>query len=86
MQQKTLYLESNFTEAHDWAANTGQRTLERDGQVTFEDALQQWCSFHFELLPIMGDRGKARPKVATDTLQHYLNQNMETDVSDLLAL
>ena len=83
VQQKISHLETKFTEAHDWASNTGQGVLERDGQASFDDAVRQRCPYYFELLPIMGDRGKARPRVTTDTLEATLTENDDGNLSGL---
>ena len=51
VQQKIKHLEKLFTEAHDWASNTGVGVLERDGQVTFDQAVQSRCAHYHLLLP-----------------------------------
>ena len=55
VQQKIKHLEKLFTEAHDWASNTGQGVLECDGQATFDEAIQSRCAHYHVLLPIMVD-------------------------------
>ena len=57
--------EGKFITAHDWANNTGQGVKERDGMDTFEDCVRKRCPWYFELLPIVGDRSKARPRVTS---------------------
>jgi hypothetical protein len=38
---KIQYMESSFRNVHDWVNNTGVGVRERDGQVTFEDAVKK---------------------------------------------
>jgi hypothetical protein len=41
VMMKIQYMEQAFREAHDWVNNTGVGVLERDGQVTFEEAMKK---------------------------------------------
>jgi hypothetical protein len=42
VQLKIQAMEGAFHDAHDWVNNTGVGVLERDGQVTFEEAVKKW--------------------------------------------
>mgnify|MGYP005851490981 CR=1 FL=1 len=75
--KKIQEIEGKFIRAHDWVNNTGQGVKERDGMETFEGLVRQRCKWYFELLPIMGDRSKARPRVTTEDLDE------DSDVSVL---
>ena len=61
-------MEGAFRDAHDWVNNTGVGVLERDGQVTFEDAVKKRFIYYYDLVDVMSERASARPRASTDTM------------------
>jgi hypothetical protein len=79
VKKKIEELESQFANANDWANQTGQGVKESDGSERFEQLVRSRCRWYFELLPIFGDRAKARPKVTTETLDQVMETLSESD-------
>jgi hypothetical protein len=65
---KIQAFEGSFRDAHDWVNNTGVGVLERDGQVTFEEAVKKRFMYYYDLLDVMSERSSARPRASTDTM------------------
>jgi hypothetical protein len=55
VQIKIQVMEGSFREAHDWVNNTGVGVLERDGQVTFEEAVKKRCMYYYDLVDVMSE-------------------------------
>ena len=68
VQLKIQAMESAFRYAHDWINNTGEGVRERDGPVTFEEAVKKRFSYYYDLVDVMSDRASARPRASTDTM------------------
>jgi hypothetical protein len=68
VQMKIQAMEGAFRDAHDWVNNTGVGVLERDGQVTFEEAVTKRFVYYYDLVDVMSERASARPKASTDTM------------------
>ncbi len=68
VQSKIQAMEGAFRDAHDWVNNTGVGVLERDGQVTFEDAVKKRFIYYYDLVDVMSERASARPRASTDTM------------------
>ncbi len=68
VQSKIQAMEGAFRDAHDWVNNTGVGVLERDGQVTFEEAVKKRFSYYYDLVDVMSERASARPRASTDTM------------------
>ena len=66
VKSKIESIEAAFKACHDWANETGQGVLERDGQVVFEEACRKKFPYYFDLIDIFGDRAMARPCTTTD--------------------
>ena len=66
VKSKIESIETAFKACHDWANETGQGVLERDGQVVFEEACRKKFPHYFDLIDIFGDRAMARPCTTTD--------------------
>ena len=75
-------IEKKFIKAHDWANNTGQGVKERDGEQTFENLVRSRCKWYYELVPIMADRSKAKPKATTESLKNNSMDDMSNLSSD----
>jgi hypothetical protein len=68
VHMKIQAMEGAFRVAHDWVNNTGVGVLERDGQVTFEEAVKKRFPYYYDLVDVMSERASARPKASTDQL------------------
>jgi hypothetical protein len=68
IQMKIEAMEANFRDAHDWVNNMGVGVLERDGQVTFEEAVKKRFMYYYDLVDVMSERASESPKVSTDTM------------------
>jgi hypothetical protein len=68
VMMKIQAFEGAFREAHDWVNNTGVGVLERDGQVTFEEAVKKRFVYYYDLVDVMSERASSRPKASTDTM------------------
>ena len=68
VKSKIESIESQFKACHDWANETGQGVLERDGFSTFEEACIKKFPYYFVLLDVFGDRASARPSVTSDAV------------------
>jgi hypothetical protein len=68
VQSKIQAFEGAFRDAHDWVNNTGVGVLERDGQVTFEEAVTKRFNYYYDLVDVMSERSSARPRASTDTM------------------
>jgi hypothetical protein len=54
---------------HDWVNNTRVSVLERDKQVTFEEAVKKRFMYYYDLVDVMSERvSSAHPKASTDTM------------------
>ena len=63
VQSKIAHMESDFRKTHEWSTGeTGAGILEKDGELTWKDALTNMFEYYFDLLPIMGDRASSQPK------------------------
>jgi len=63
VQCKIQYMEAAFRKTHEWSTGeTGAGILERDGELTWKEALTNMFEYYHDLLPIMGDRASSQPK------------------------
>jgi hypothetical protein len=63
---KIKYMEASFRDAHDWVNKTGVGVRERDGQVTFKDAMKKRFVYYYNLVDVMLERSSSRPTFTTD--------------------
>jgi hypothetical protein len=68
IMMKIQGMEGAFCDAHDWVNNTGVGVLERDGQVTFEEAVKKRFAYYYDLVDVMSERASSRPRASTDTM------------------
>jgi hypothetical protein len=61
---KIQAMEGSFHEGHDWVNNMGAGVRERDGLVTFEEAVKKRFMYYYHLVNIMSERSSARPKAS----------------------
>ena len=80
VKSKIESIEAAFKACHDWANETGQGVLERDGQVVFEEACRKKFPYYFDLIDIFGDRAMARPAATTDDVSIGLGSLSSDDV------
>ena len=69
---KIQYMESSFRDAHDWVNNTGVGVRERDGQVTFEDAVKKRFVYYYDSVDAMSERSSSRPTSTTDKIYRMM--------------
>jgi hypothetical protein len=68
---KIQVMEAAFHDAHNWVNNTGEwrGALERDGQVTFEEAVKKRFVCSYKLVDVMAaERVSAHLRASIDTM------------------
>jgi len=69
VKNKINHLEESFKKAHKFATSeTGAGLEEKHGTETFQDMVRKICLYYYEMLPIMQDRAKVKPKVTSYNL------------------
>jgi len=69
VKNKIKHLEESFKKAHKFATSeTGAGLEEKHGTETFQDMGRKICLYYYEMLPIMQDRAKVKPKVTSYNL------------------
>ena len=78
VQCKIQHMEAAFWKAHEWSTGkTGAGILERDSELTWNEALTNMFEQCHDLLPFMGDRASSQPKFTNSN-----PSNLDADPND----